>query len=88
MVERGQLNVAKNIILKNNLTSISLISISKGKNRNNGKDIIHTLKDNKVLKPNDPLLFFLQRIRDEAHRFAITSSSAPKKKTSNKINVK
>ena len=81
---RGQLNVAKNIILKNNLTSISLMSISKGKNRNSGKDIIHTLKDNKVLKPNDPLLFFLQRIRDEAHRFAIASHRHRRKKQATK----
>ena len=81
---RGQLNVAKNIILKNNLTSISLMSISKGKKRNSGKDIIHTLKDNKVLKPNDPLLFFLQRIRDEAHRFAIASHRHRRKKQTTK----
>ena len=48
------------------------MSISKGKKRNAGREIIHLHKNNKVLKPNDPLLFFIQRIRDEAHRFAIT----------------
>ena len=53
--------------------SIKLISISKGIKRNSGREIIHTLKNNQVLKFNDPLLFFIQRIRDEAHRFAITS---------------
>jgi len=77
---RGQLNIAKQIILEHNLTSITLLSVSKGKKRNAGKDIIHTLKENTVLKPNDPLLFFIQRIRDEAHRFAITAHRHQRKK--------
>ena len=68
---RGQLNVAKQVVLENNITSITLMSISKGKERNAGREIIHMLKKDKVLKPNDPLLFFIQRIRDEAHRFAL-----------------
>ena len=55
------------------LELISLISVSKGEKRNAGREIIHTKNKNKSLKPNDPLLFFIQRIRDEAHRFAITA---------------
>ena len=77
---RGQLNVAKQVILENNLTSITLMSVSKGKTRNAGREIIHMLKKDKVLKSNDPLLFFIQRIRDEAHRFAITSHRHRRKK--------
>ena len=77
---RGQLNVAKQVILENNLTSITLMSVSKGKERNAGREIIHMLKKDKVLKSNDPLLFFIQRIRDEAHRFAITSHRHRRKK--------
>ncbi len=77
---RGHLNIAKEIILENNLTSISLMSISKGKQRNAGKEIIHILKNDNILKPNDPLLFFIQRIRDEAHRFAITAHRHQRKK--------
>ena len=77
---RGQLNVAKQVILDNNLTSITLMSVSKGKERNAGREIIHMLKKDKVLKSNDPLLFFIQRIRDEAHRFAITSHRHRRKK--------
>ena len=42
------------------IKTISLIGISKGKNRNSGREIIHTLKKDIVLKPNDPLLFFIQ----------------------------
>ncbi len=70
---RGHFNVAKKMIKANKLDSISLISISKGKKRNIGREIIHTINQNITLKPNDPLLFFIQRIRDEAHRFAITA---------------
>ena len=56
------------------------MSVSKGKVRNAGREIIHMLKKDKVLKSNDPLLFFIQRIRDEAHRFAITSHRHRRKK--------
>ena len=67
------MNVAEKIIKENKLESIYLISVSKGKKRNAGREIIHTKNQNQSLKPNDPLLFFIQRIRDEAHRFAITT---------------
>ena len=70
---RGQLNVVKNILKENKLEAISLISVSKGKKRDTGREIIHTLGENINLRTNDPLLFFIQRIRDEAHRFAITA---------------
>ena len=70
---RGQFNSVKKILNLKNFKEISLISISKGKDRNSGREIIH-LKDKDInLAPNDPLLFFMQRIRDEAHRFAITA---------------
>lgn len=77
---KGHLNAIKQIIEEYNLTSITLMSISKGKKRNAGREIIHTMKENKVLQSNDPLLFFLQRIRDEAHRFAITTHRHRRKK--------
>ena len=37
-------------------------------------------KDREILKKNDPLLFFIQRLRDEAHRFAISTHRAKRKK--------
>ena len=64
------------------LTKINLISISKGSNRNAGKEIIHLGNKNINLKPNDFLLHFLQRLRDEAHRFAITAHRSRRSKTS------
>ena len=70
----GQLNVALEIIKKNKLNDIEVISISKDKNRRFGNEKIHLGKSKTIiLEKNDPLLYFLQRIRDEAHRFAIGS---------------
>ena len=82
MEGRGQFNIVKNILKENNLETISLISVSKGKERNAARDIIHTQDENINLRTNDPLLFFIQRIRDEAHRFAITSHRSRRGKKS------
>jgi excinuclease ABC subunit C len=70
---RGQYNAAKKILDLKKFEKISLISVSKGRDRNAGREIIHLKNRNINLPPNDPLLFFIQRIRDEAHRFAITA---------------
>ena len=56
--------------------NIELISVAKGKDRNSGREILYLQDRNINLPPNDPLLFFIQRIRDEAHRFAITAHRA------------
>ena len=79
---KGQFNVVKNILKKNNLEFISLMSVAKGKDRNSGREIIHTADKNVSLKPNDVLLHFIQRIRDEAHRFAITTHRSRRAKKS------
>ena len=79
---RGQFNTVNKILLKNNIKNVALMGISKGKNRNAGREIIHTLNQNISLRPNDPFLFFIQRIRDEAHRFAINSHRVRRKKQS------
>ena len=79
---RGQYNVVEKIISKFNLSNINLISVSKGKERNVGREIIHLADKNINLKNNDPLLYFIQRLRDEAHRFAITSHRSKRSKTS------
>ena len=47
---KGHLNIVKKHIIKNNLTSIKILGVSKGKNRNSGNEILHTLNDNKVLR--------------------------------------
>ncbi len=79
---RGQFKIVNRIIKKFNLCKIKLMSISKGRDRKAGKEIIHLDNKNIRLKANDALLHFIQRIRDEAHRFAITSHRSKRTKTS------
>ena len=69
---RGQYNTVHKI-LKEKKLHINLLSVSKGIKRNSGKEILHLENKNINLAPNNSLLFFIQRIRDEAHRFAITT---------------
>ena len=57
-----------------------IIAIAKGKFRNSGNEkFFHHGKEYSFEK-NDPTLFFLQRLRDEAHRFAISAHRAKRKK--------
>ena len=71
---KGQLNMAKKALDKVKIDKLEIIGISKGENRNDGNEIIHLLNGEKIiLKRNDPTLFYIQRLRDEAHRFAIGS---------------
>lgn len=69
----GQLGAVEAVLNDINLPiKPSVISISKGPDRNAGKEKIHRTGFPVVeLEFNDPLLFYLQRLRDEAHRFAI-----------------
>ena len=73
---RGQFNVVKEILDYKKFNDVALISVSKGVKRNLGREIVHLKDKNINLRPNDPLLYFIQRIRDEAHRFAITTHRA------------
>ena len=79
---RGQYNSVLNILKKFKLKKIKLLSISKGPERNAGREIVHLENKNINLKPNDDLLFFIQRLRDEAHRFAITAHRSRRSKSS------
>ena len=79
---RGQFNSVSKILKKYKLKKIDLLSISKGSDRNAGREIIHLENKNFNLKPNDSLLNFIQRLRDEAHRFAITTHRARRSKSS------
>ena len=69
---RGQLTVAEQVLAELGLTDIPLVAVAKGPDRDAGRERI-TLpgRDSFMLEPRDPLLYFLQRLRDEAHRFAI-----------------
>ena len=79
---RGQFNSVLKILKKFHLENINLLSVSKGPERNAGREIIHLENQNLNLKPNDSLLNFIQRLRDEAHRFAITAHRSRRSKSS------
>ena len=77
---KGQYSVARETLNELGLHDIPLIAIAKGKFRNSGNEtFFHNGKEYKFSK-NDPTLFFLQRIRDESHRFAISAHRARRKK--------
>lgn len=70
---KGQLSSALEVLAELNITDLPIMAISKGPDRNAGKEILHMPGQEPIhLAGNDSLLYFLQRIRDEAHRFAIT----------------
>tara|TARA_Y100001970_G_scaffold284029_1_gene400552 strand:- start:9001 stop:10884 length:1884 start_codon:yes stop_codon:yes gene_type:complete len=79
---RGQYNSALKVINNLNIKNIKLLSVSKGPERNAGREIIHLENKDLNLKPNDNLLHFIQRLRDEAHRFAITAHRSRRSKAS------
>ena len=84
---KGHLSTALNALENLNLENkIDLISIAKGEKRNKGNETFY-IKGNKKIKfkTNDKTLFFLQRLRDEAHRFAITSHKTRRSKISKSI---
>jgi excinuclease ABC subunit C len=70
---KGQYSVARKTINELGLYDIPIIAIAKGKFRNSENETFFF--ENKTFKfsRNNPILFFLQRLRDEAHRFAINA---------------
>ena len=77
---KGQYSVARESLNELGLHDIPLIAIAKGKFRNSGNEtFFHNGKEFKFSR-NDPTLFFLQRIRDESHRFAISAHRAKRKR--------
>ena len=70
----GQLEATNNILSRLGIVDVGVIAISKGKNRNLGDEKIHQFgRQARKFDKTDPILYFLQRLRDEAHRFAVTS---------------
>ena len=77
---KGQYSVCREVLNELGLHDLPILAVAKGKNRNAGEEkIYHKLKEY-VLQKNDPLLFFIQRLRDEAHRFAVSTHRAKRKK--------
>ena len=73
----GHLSTSLEVAKELNLVDICFVAIAKGPDRNAGREVFHQSgKSAFSLEPNDPLLHYLQRLRDEAHRFAIESHRA------------
>jgi excinuclease ABC subunit C len=78
---RGQLSAAQETLAALGLTDIPLVGVAKGPDRDAGRETFHMAgREPFMLKPRDPVLYFIQRLRDEAHRFAIGSHRARRKK--------
>ena len=78
---RGQYEAAKSILTELGVEGVALASIAKGVDRNAGRETFFVEgKEPFRLPPRDPALYFVQRLRDEAHRFAIGTHRARRKK--------
>ncbi len=70
----GQRSAASAVMEELGLSDIPLVAIAKGPDRDAGREWFHVAEGPAFqLPPRDPVLYFLQRLRDEAHRFAIAT---------------
>ncbi|CAN5371417.1 excinuclease ABC subunit UvrC [soil metagenome] len=78
---RGQLNAVREVFDGLGLTGVALMSVAKGPERDAGQETLF-MPDRPAIKlqPRDPVLYFIQRLRDEAHRFVIGSHRKLRKK--------
>jgi excinuclease ABC subunit C len=78
---RGQLNAVREIFQNPGLTQVTLMAVAKGPDRDAGRETLF-MPDREAIKlePRDPVLYFIQRLRDEAHRFVIGSHRKLRKK--------
>jgi excinuclease ABC subunit C len=68
----GQLGVALEVFAELGVTDVALVGVAKGPDRDAGRErFFMPGREPFGLEPRDPVLYFLQRLRDEAHRFAI-----------------
>jgi excinuclease ABC subunit C len=77
----GQLNAAREVLADLGVSDLCLVSVAKGVDRDAGRETFH-MPDREAfrLPPRDPVLYFIQRLRDEAHRFAIGSHRTRRKR--------
>ncbi len=77
----GQYSAARAVLDELGVTDVTLVAIAKGPDRDAGREWFFTGdKPPFQLPPRDPVLYYLQRLRDEAHRFAITTHRAGRSK--------
>jgi excinuclease ABC subunit C len=77
----GQVSAVAEIMAEHGVQDIPMVGVAKGVDRDHGKEEFHRLGENAfALQRNDPVLYFVQRLRDEAHRFAIGTHRAKRAK--------
>jgi excinuclease ABC subunit C len=78
---QGQLNIAQSVLAELGVDDVAVAAIAKGPDRNAGRErFFFPGRAPFALDPRDPVLYFLQRLRDEAHRFAIGTHRAKRTK--------
>ena len=77
---KGQYSTVRKKLDQLGFHDLQIIAIAKGKNRNEGNETFFYNNKEFKLSKNDSLLFFMQRLRDEAHRFAIYTHRKKRKK--------
>jgi len=77
----GQVSAVREIMREYGVEDIAMVGVAKGLDRDHGKEEFHrTGKRPFALQRNDPVLYFIQRMRDEVHRFAIGTHRAKRSK--------
>lgn len=79
----GQLSIACEVLAALGISDICVIGVAKGPDRDAGREHFHIPGQARplMLEPRDPVLYFVQRLRDEAHRFAIGTHRARRSKS-------
>ncbi len=78
---QGQLSAAEDVFKELDIKDVTLVGIAKGPDRNAGRErFFMPSKAPFSLPENDPTLYFLQRLRDEVHHYAITTHRAKRSK--------
>ena len=78
----GQVSAVAGIMAEHGVEDIPMVGVAKGVDRDAGKEEFHRPGARPfALRHNDPVLYFVQRLRDEAHRFAIGTHRAKRAKS-------
>ncbi|QFT47945.1 UvrABC system protein C [Roseivivax sp. THAF40] len=81
----GQVSAVHEIMAEYGVEDIPMVGVAKGIDRDAGKEEFHRIGQRPfALRHNDPVLYFVQRMRDEAHRFAIGTHRAKRAKSMGK----
>ena len=78
----GQVSAVHEIMAEMGVEDIPMVGVAKGEDRDHGKEEFHRPGQRPfALRMNDPVLYFIQRLRDEAHRWAIGTHRAKRAKS-------